>query len=262
VAHVAGRHGAEPREDTARTWYTAQMASTDAPPRMARKALAELLGTFAVVLTAMAVDISYFSGDDVGNAARWLARGFIATVMIYTFSEISGAHFNPAVTVAFVLRRVMSLRLGGVYIVMQCAGALAACGVAWLMFGDRLGLGATRPGPGVSNLTAAGVEVVLTAIVLVTVLITANESKVGKDVALAVGFSIAACGFFAGHLSGASMNPVRSIVPQLLSGRADIAWIYLAGPLGGTVLAVILTYLVWGPPTAKEREAALGDSGG
>ena len=194
------------------------MASTDARRRAARKALAEALGTFAVVLTAMAVDISYFSGDDVGNAARWLARGFIATVTIYTFSDVSGAHFNPAVTIAFMLRRVISLRLAGVYIVMQVAGALAACGVAWLMFGDRLGLGASRPGSGVSNLTAAGVEAVLTAIVLVTVLVTANDSTIGKDVALAVGFSIAACGFFAGHVSGASMNPVRSIVPQTALG--------------------------------------------
>jgi aquaporin Z len=238
------------------------MASNDAPHGTARKAFAEWLGTFAVTLTAMAVDISYFSGDDVGNAARWLARGFIATVTIYTLSEISGAHCNPAVTVAFALRRVISLRLGAVYIVMQFAGALGACGVAWLMFGDRLGLGASRPGPTTSNLTAAGVEVVLTAIVLVTVLITANVATIGKDVALAVGFSIAACGFFAGHLSGASMNPARSIVPQLLSGRADIAWIYLAGPLSGAVLAVIVTYLLCGPPSDKEVQAALGDSGG
>jgi aquaporin Z len=131
-------------------------------------------------------------------------------------------------------------------------------GAAWLIFGNRFALGASHPGPSVSALTAVSVEFVLTTIVLVTVLITANEAAIGKDVALAVGFSIAACGLFAGTVSGASMNPARSIVPQLASGQTNLAWIYAAGPIAGAILASIITYLLRGMPSAHEAEAARG----
>jgi glycerol uptake facilitator-like aquaporin len=228
-------------------------------PQLPQKLLAECLGTFAVTFGAMSVDIAYFSGDDVGNVSRWLARGFITAAAIYTLSEISGAHFNPVVTLAFLLRRSMPLALGGYYLVAQIAGAFGASASTWLLFGNRFGLGASHPGRGVSGLTAVCIEMVLTAIVLVNVLITANEAVVGKDVALAVGFSIAACGLFGGRFSGASMNPARSIVPQLLSGQADLAWIYVVGPVGGTLLAVATAYLLCGSPSAHEAKAAHGE---
>jgi aquaporin Z len=228
------------------------------PPTIWQKTLAECLGTFAVTFAAMSVDIAYYDGADVGNVSRWLARGFITTVAIYTLSEISGAHLNPAVTIAFLARRAMPLWLAITYVVVQFAGALLATVTAWLLFGDRFGLGASRPGQGVSQLTATSVEVLLTAIVLVTVLVTANEASVGKDVALAVGFSIAACGFFAGTVSGASMNPARSIVPQLLSGQGNLAWVYAAGPIAGALLAVAVAYLLCGAPTSHEAKAAHG----
>jgi aquaporin Z len=211
-------------------------------------------GTFA----AMAVDVAYFSGEDIGNVSRWLARGFITAVAIYTFSEISGAHLNPAVTMAFLLRRTMPPALGFLYIIVQCVGAAAATGAAWLIFGSRFALGASHPGPSVSGMTAASVELLLTTVVLVTVLVTANEAVVGKDVALAVGFSIAACGLFAGSISGASMNPARSIVPQVFSGQANLAWIYATGPTAGAVLASVITYALCGKPSGGETEAATG----
>jgi glycerol uptake facilitator-like aquaporin len=233
------------------------MGPTTQSPLAWRKALAECAGTFAVTFTAMAVDIAYFNGSDIGNPSRWLARGFIATVVIYTFSDLSGAHCNPVVTLAFWLRRAIGLRLGCVYVAAQFAGAALATGLGWFIFNGRIGFGASHPGPGVPALTAACTEAALTAIMLVTVLITANEAAIGKDIAIAVGFSIAACGFAAGSISGASMNPARSIVPQLLSGQAGLSWIYLAGPLAGTVLAVVLTAVLLG--SRREAKAAEGD---
>jgi aquaporin Z len=208
-----------------------------------------------VTFAAMAVDILYFSGDHVDYVSRWLTRGFITAVAIYTFSEISGAHFNPVVSIAFLLRRAMPAGLCCCYIVCQCIGAALATGTAWLVFGNAFGLGASHPGPTVAPLTAAGVEGILTTIVIVTVLVTANEAAISKDVALAVGLAIAACGFFAGPISGASMNPARSIVPQLFSGQSQLAWIYAVGPLGGAVLGTALTYLLRGAATGAEDKA-------
>jgi glycerol uptake facilitator-like aquaporin len=230
------------------------MASVALP----QKLFAEAVGTLAITLTAMSVDILYYSGEDVGYVSRWLARGFITATAIYTLSEISGAHLNPAVTVAFLVRRAMGFGLACAYIAAQIAGALAATATAWLIFGNRFGLGASHPGPTVAGLTAAGVETALTAIVLVTVLVTAHEAVVGKDVALAVGLAIAACGLFAGALSGASTNPARSIVPLVLSGQAGLAWIYAAGPIGGAALAAAIAYVLCGSPSEPEAKAAHG----
>jgi aquaporin Z len=230
------------------------MASVAVP----QKLFAECVGTLAITLTAMCVDIVYYSGEDVGYVSRWLARGFITATAIYTLSEISGAHLNPAVTVAFLLRRAMGWGLACAYLAAQVAGALAATATAWLIFGNRFGLGASHPGPTVAGLTAAGVEAGLTAIVLVTVLVTAHEAVVGRDVALAVGLGIATCGLFGGSVSGASMNPARSIVPLVLSGQAGLAWIYAAGPFGGAVIATAIAYALCGSPSATEAQAARG----
>ena len=228
-------------------------------PSAARKLGAEFAGTFVVTLAAMSVDILYYTTHEVDYVSRWLARGFATAVVIYAFSEISGAHVNPAITLGFTLRRVFPARTLAFYWLAQFAGSFAAAGLLGAYFGSAIALGASHPGPAVPPLVAVLCEVVLTAIVMLTILTTAKEKAiVGKEAALAVGFAVAACGFFAGPISGASMNPARSIAPQILAGEMALVWIYAVGPLVGAGLAVVIHRFLCGGPNVEEREAAQG----
>lgn len=221
--------------------------------------LAEVVGTFAVTLAAICVDVSFFSGSGADFASRWLTRAFITSAAIFAFSDLSGAHLSPAVTFGFALRGVFRWLDALAYTAAQLLGALLATVAALLAYGSLVSLGASHPGPTVSPVIAAGCEVVLTFIVMLIILCTAEQKPaVGKGAALAVGFAVGACGFFGGPLSGASMNPARSIVPQLLTGQFGLIWIYIAGPLLGAALAVIAQWMLCGPPTAAERAAARG----
>lgn len=227
---------------------------------MFRRLGAEAVGTFIVTLTATSVDILYYTGHHVDYVSRWLARGFATAVAIYALGEISGAHIDPAVTIGFALRRVLAPALIVPYIVAQFAGGFAAAALASTIAGVRaLPLGASHPGPGFSHVAAAVCEVVLTFIVMLTILMTARDkAAIGRQAALAVGFSVAVCGFFGGPISGASMNPARSIPPQILGGTLDIVWIYAVGPVLGAALAVGVHWLLSGPPSRPEREVATG----
>jgi len=207
----------------------------------------------------MGVDILYYSTHQVDYVSRWLTRGFVTAVVIYAFSEISGAHVDPAVTFGFTLRRVFSVPMLAGYWAAQFAGSFCAAALLMTVFGGAIALGASHPGPNVPQLEAALAEVVLTAIVMLTILTTATEKAVvGKEAALAVGFAVATCGFFAGPISGASMNPARSIAPQILSGEFGLVWIYAVGPLAGAALAVAVHWLLCGAPNVEERQAAKG----
>lgn len=223
-----------------------------------QKLAAEALGTFLITLTATCVDILYYTGHHVDDVSRWLARGFITAVVIYAFAEISGAHVDPAVTAGFALRRVFAPAMVLPYWMAQFLGAFAAAALLAALFGSHaLPLGASHPGPGFGALTAMLCEVVLTFTVMITILMTGHEkAEVGKQSALAVGLAVAACGFFAGPISGASMNPARSIAPQILGGSYGIVWIYAVGPLLGAALAVIAHRAICGRPNPEERETA------
>ncbi|MGA9945180.1 MAG: aquaporin [Candidatus Cybelea sp.] len=234
---------------------------SDAPsPNIAQKLGAEAIGTFLVTATAIGVDIFYYSGEHVDFVSRWLARGFITAAAIYAFSETSGAHLNPAVTVGFALRRIFPLPMAFAYVAAQFAGSFVAAGLFLALFGPaNLALGTSHPGSHFSQPIAAICEMVLTFAVMLVILMTAQEqAAVGKQAALAVGFVVAACGFAAGPISGASMNPARTIAPQLLAGELGNVWIYIAGPLIGAALAVGVHTLLSGPPSKGARKAATG----
>jgi aquaporin Z len=163
------------------------------------------------------------------------------------------------VSLAFAARRVFEPVRVGAYIVAQFAGAGAAAALAYAVWGKELALGASHPSPGVSPVVALGAEVVATLLLVIVILATADQgAAVGKQAAIAVGLAIAACGFAFGPLSGASMNPARSLAPQALAGSFGIMWIYVAGPLIGALLAVWLASVVLGPPTAEEGKEARG----
>lgn len=228
-------------------------------PGPAQKLGAEAVGTFFATLVPTAVDVLYFTGGHVDFVSRWLARGFITTALIYALSEISGAHVDPAVSFGFALRGDVKLRQLFGYWIVQFAGAFAAAGLAFVLWGGTAALGASHPGPQFRYGQAFAAEIVLTALLMFVILATAEQQAVvGKQAALAVGLTVAACGFAGGPISGASMNPARSLAPQILGGQYHIIWIYALGPLIGAMVGAFLARAILGPPTKEERKAAAG----
>jgi aquaporin Z len=237
----------------------AKRAGIPVNPSLSIKASAEFAGTFFITLVAIAVDVLYYTGHHVDYVSRWLARGFITTAMIYSFATLSGAHINPAVSLGFAVRRVMPPLQMLVYWVAQFAGGFAAAALAMALWKSAIVLGASHPGPEFSHLEAAITELILTFLLMLVILATAEEeATVGRQAALAVGLTIAACGFFAGPISGASMNPARSIPPQVLGGVVDLSWIYAVGPILGAALAAVVSIYFFPRAGSGVRKAGTG----
>ena len=232
------------------------------PPTAVQRVGAEVIGTFFLTLVAAGADvIDFTTGGQIGHMARYLAPGFVVAAMIWSLSAISGTHINPAVTFTFVLRGCFPIARAFGYVVAQAAGAIAAAATLRWFFGPALAAGAPHPGPGVSQVTAMGWEAMLTALLVLVILGTAEQpAVVGKNAALAVGITVAACGLFSSPVSGASMNPARAFGPQLLNGDFDIMWVYIVGPLLGAAIAAIIIQLLVGTPKYSEREASRGKS--
>jgi aquaporin Z len=224
-----------------------------------RSLVAEFCGAF--FLTAVAAGgemVAAISGGQVSSAARAVAPGLVVLALIYAVSDVSGAHFNPAVTLAFALRRDFPWwRVPGYWLAQLCGAIVAALGLRALL-GPVEHLGATRPHAGPA--TSLIVEIFLTCLLVSVILGTAaRTSKVGTDAALAVGATIALCGLVAAPLSGASMNPARSLGPALVAGELSDAWIYIAGPALGGLLAVALAAFLHTDGDPREEEAASGE---
>lgn len=225
----------------------------------ARRLFAELLGTFALTFVAAGGEvIAVISGGEVSPAARAVAPGLLVMAMIYTLGSQSGAHFNPVVTLAFTLRQDFPWRRVPSYWVAQIVGAVLAALLLRVLFGLVGHLGATLPRHGI--IEALVMEVVLTFLLVTVILGTAtNHRLTGPNAAIAVGGTIALIGLFAAPISGASMNPARSLGPFLVSGQLADAWIYIVGPLVGALLAVLVAWLLRGKTTQEAVEAAKGD---
>lgn len=229
---------------------------------LSQKLLAEFAGTFFLTFVAAGADICDAAfGGEIGHVARYLAPGLLVLAMIYAISGVSGAHINPAVTLGFMLRRCFPASRAVLYWAVQFAGAIGAAFVLRLFFGPLLARGVNGPGPAVGTAQALGWEAMLTLILLFVIFATADQKAiVGKNAALAVGFTVALDGLFGSPVSGASMNPARSLGPAIVSGHLHDVWIYLAGPLAGTLAAVLLTYGILGAPKPDAEEAAQGRS--
>lgn len=225
-----------------------------------RRMFAEAWGTFLLVLVAAGGGVvAAESAGAITPAMRAAAPGLVVIAVIYFMGEVSGAHLNPAVTFAFAVRRNFPWRRVPGYILAQCAGAVAATLFVRLVIGRAGALGATTPGAGFGAGTAFLVEVVLTAGLVNTILGTASGARnVGTNGALAVGGYIALAGLWAAPLSGASMNPIRSLAPDLLRGDLSTSWIYVAGPFLGALVGVVFEWILKGPPTAAGTQAAQG----
>jgi aquaporin Z len=179
--------------------------------------------------------------------------------IIYFMGAVSGAHLNPAVTLAFALRRNFPWRRVPGYVLAQLVGGISAALLLRAMFGAGGAMGATVPGIGIGNGRALAMEVLLTAGLVNVILGTASGARnIGPNGALAVGGYIALAGLWASPVSGASMNPVRSLAPDLVRGNFGTTWIYIVGPLAGALIGVGCEWILKGKPTAAGAIAAQG----
>lgn len=206
--------------------------------------IAEFIGTFALVFAGTgAIIINDVSGGAITHVGIALTFGLVVMAMIYAVGDVSGAHLNPAVTLGFWLaRRLEGRRVGG-YVLAQLAGGLAASALMWVLFPAHPTLGLTAPaGPWWQSFI---LEIVLTAMLMFVILQVATGAKEkGIMAGAAVGAVIALEAMFAGPVSGASMNPVRSLAPAILSGDIAEVWIYLLAPLLGAAAAVPMWLLM------------------
>ena len=218
----------------------------DDPHKERRRLFSELLGTFALVLTASGGGLLHAKGQ-ISLAAAVVAPGLMVMAIILFMGAVSGAHLNPAVSLAFALRGDFPWRRVPGYIVTQLIGATLACLFLRWVFGNVEHLGATLPGPGYKNWQALLMEIVLTALLLSVILGTASAAQnVGAIAALGVGGYIALAGLWAAPVSGVSMNPARSFGPALASGYWTSYWVYLVGPLTGALIAVGFAFVLRG----------------
>jgi aquaporin Z len=220
----------------------------------------EIWGTFLLVVVAAGADVvAAKTSGAVTLSMAVVAPGLMVMVIIYFMGTVSGAHLNPAVTFAFALRRNFPWGRVPGYIFGQIAGGVAAAVFLRATFGTVGDFGATEPGAGVSTLQALAMEVLLTTGLVNTILGTASGARnIGTNGAIAVGGYIALAGLWAAPVSGASMNPVRSLAPDLIGGNFVAAWIYLVGPFTGAIIAVVFEWILKGPPTTTGTIAAQG----
>src|ERR1022692_501112 len=210
----------------------------DDPRKEWRRLFSELLGTFALVLVAAGGGLLHAKGQ-ISLAAAVVAPGLMVTAIILFMGAVSGAHLNPAVSLAFALRGDFPWKRLPGYIIVQLIGAALACLFLLAVFGNIQHLGATLPGPGYANWQALLMEIVLTATLVSVILGTASSAQnVGAIAALGVGGYIALAGLWAAPVSGTSMNTARSFGPALVSGDWTSYWVYVVGPIAGALIAV------------------------
>jgi aquaporin NIP len=203
-----------------------------------KKYFAEVLGTFGLVFAGTGAivinDVSHGAVTHVGIA---LTFGLVVLAMIYTVGDISGAHLNPAVTIGFWAARRFPGREVAPYVGSQILGALSASALLRCLFPESKSLGATLPAG--SDMQSFVLETVLTFLLMLAILnVSTGAKEKGITAGIAVGSVIALEAMFAGPISGASMNPARSLSPALISGHFEHLWIYLAAPVLGACLAV------------------------
>lgn len=226
-----------------------------------RRLFSELFGTFLLVLVAAGAVVLDARTGQIGRAASVVAPGLMVMAVILFMGAVSGAHLNPVVSLAFALRRDFQWRRVPGYVVAQTAGAVLACLLLRATFGTAGQLGATRPDPGFTSTQAFVVEAVLTLGLVSTILGTASTAQnVGPLAALGVGGYIALAGLWASPVSGASMNPARSLGPDLVRGDLQGSWPYLVGPVVGSLVAVAFAYVLRGPGGDPAAVKAAGGS--
>jgi MIP family channel proteins len=225
------------------------------------RVIVEFLGTFVLVTVAAGSGVvnHYAGGGPISRTAAVIAPGAAVMAMIYAWGPLSGLHINPAVTVAFAGRGVFPAAWVVPYWAAQLGGSIAAALFLQAMFGDVSAGGnypIAKPGGDWRSLV---MEIVLTAILVSIILHTATGHRsIGHNAAIAVGSTVALLGLFASPISGASMNPARTLGPDIVGADYAGWWVYVAGPLIGAAIAVMVIALMRGLPDRQEQEAAEG----
>jgi len=251
------RHGKAPILDLApgvsENWQGARIEG--------RRLVAQFWGTLLLTLVATAgAALHKTDAGEVSATAAAMAPGAMVLAVIYSMGSVSGAHINPAVTLAFALRRDFPwVRVPG-YIGAQIAGAISGAALVALILGSKGSLGASSTGDGLSILKALAVEALLTAALVNIILGTASHAGfLGPNAAIPVGSYIALAGLWAGPLTGASMNPARSIGSDVVWKHFSETWIYVVGPLIGALAGVTLEWILKGKPSRAAARAAQGE---
>jgi aquaporin Z len=223
-----------------------------------RRLFSEVMGTFLLVLVAAGGGMMGAAFDGaIGRTAAVVAPGAMVMAMILFMGRVSGAHFNPAVSVAFALRGDFPWRRVPGYVVAQFAGATLAVLFLQAVIDVSASNGATYPAESVTHFAAFTMEVALTFGLVSVILGTASGAQnVGVIGALGVGSYIALAGLWASPLSGASMNPIRSLAPDLVANDYTAYWVYLAGPLLGAGIAVLAAFVLRGRGGGSSGSAA------
>jgi len=255
------------REQKGRTAYSPLTSleftrrNFDDPALEWRRLFSEILGTFLLVLVGAGGGVvNMVSNGQISRAAAVTAPGLMVLAIILFMGGISGAHLNPAVSIAFATRGNFPwLRVPG-YIIAQLIGSTLAVLLLRATFGTVGMLGATEPGPGISDWQAVVVEFVLTAGLVSTILGTASKAQnLGPISAFGVGAYIILAGLWSSPISGASMNPARSFGPDLVLWNFSNYWVYLVGPIAGALVAVAIAYILRGSGGGQSGiEAAQG----
>ena len=202
---------------------------------------AEAFGTFCLVFGGTgAVAVGSVSGDPLGAGGVAAAFGLVVAVMVFAVGHISGAHLNPAVTLGFVVGRHFPLRDVAPYLAAQIGGAIGASFALRGLLGSQAALGVTQPqlvGKGAAFLVEAGLTTVLMIVILA---VATDDRAVGQLAALAIGGTIALEALVMGPVTGASMNPARSLGPAIAAADGADLWLYLVGPPVGALLGALL----------------------
>ena len=206
---------------------------------MSKRFISEIIATFALVFCGTgAMVINDFTGGTVTHVGVAITFGLIVMGMIYAFGDISGAHMNPAVTIGFAYAKKFPWKEVPAYVLAQFIGAFLASGILLYLFPESQTLGATLPGLSATKVFI--LEIILSFFLMVVIInVSTGAKEIGVVAGIAIGSVVLLEAMFAGPVTGASMNPARSIAPAVVSGNLADIWIYIFAPIIGCLLAVV-----------------------
>jgi MIP family channel proteins len=216
--------------------------------KLIRQSLAEFIGTFSLVTVGCGAIVVNAVTGGLGHVGVTLSFGLVIMVMVATTGHISGAHLNPAVTLAFAVFRHFPWRNVLIYWTAQFSGAICGSLVLLAFFGNTANLGTTLPQS--SILQSFGLEIIMTAALMFVIMAVATDTKAeGQLAAIMIGAAVAVNALWGGPISGASLNPARSFGPALVAGIWDYQWLYWLAPLFGAIIGAMLYSLIRDPIT-------------